>query len=72
MSTQQEIYNKIVKQYRGKYIVLSEEEVLFADDTFDIVYEKYKQLKKNRKCKITFVDDGEASFYGITIRSHSD
>lgn len=63
MSTQQEIYNKIVKYYRGKYIVIDEDEVLFADDAFDIVYEKYKEFRKKRKCKITFVDDGEASFY---------
>ena len=55
-----ENYNTLVRNYGGKYVLLADKQVVFSDDSFEIVYERYYTLKKNKACKISLIDDGEA------------
>lgn len=60
-------YDQLVKDYAGKYILFDEKEVLFADESFTVVYEQYKKLRTKKECKMTLVDEGEATLYGFRI-----
>ena len=62
-----EKYNDLVRDYSGKYILYDSKEILFADESFKVVYEKYKKIRESKDCKMILVDEGEATLYGIRI-----
>lgn len=62
-------YNELVRDYPGKWVLISKNKVLFADSSIDLVYEEYFKKKSEIDCEILLVDTGEASFYDFTISS---
>ena len=56
-------YNALVRDYAGKWVLVVDNEVRFADQSPNVVYEEYLKIKDSRKCQMLLVDDGEASFY---------
>lgn len=62
-----EKYDDLVKEYSGKYILYDSNEILLADESFSVVYEEYKKIRHQKKCKMVLVDDGEATLYGINL-----
>ena len=65
----EQFYNELVRDYPGKWVLISKNKVLFADSSIDLVYEEYFKRKSEFDCDILFVDTGEASFYAFTISS---
>ena len=65
----EQFYNELVRDYPGKWVLISKIKVLFADSSIDLVYEEYFKRKSEIDCEILLVDTGEASFYAFTIFS---
>lgn len=60
-------YNNLVRDYGGKWVLLGDNEVIFADSSFNTVYERYLIEKSQKDCEIIHIDDGEAAFYAFTV-----
>ena len=61
----EESYSEFVEKYGGKWILIIENEVHFADDSFEKVYKEYKKVKGRPNTEIVLIDNGDASFYAI-------
>ena len=61
-----ENYNDLVKNYAGHWVLIKENEVVFADKNFEIVYLKAQELELSvDECVIRRIDSGDAVFYDI-------
>ncbi len=56
-------YSDLQAIYAGKWIVVANDRVVFADVKFERAYEKYREFKSTQLCEILLVDSGDASFY---------
>lgn len=65
-------YNEVMKKYSGKYVLIADNKIVFSDDSFDPVYDKFMELKNIKECKISLIDDGEASFYAIKLSNYEN
>jgi hypothetical protein len=44
-------------------VIVEEDKIVFADDSFDIVFNQYKKLKNKENCKIALIETGDAVEY---------
>ncbi len=58
-------YNSLIKSYGGKWVIVEKDKIVFADDSFNIVFNQYKNIKNKDDCKIALIETGDAAFYGF-------
>lgn len=69
----QDNYNELVSKYAGRWVLIKSNEVIFADKSFELVYEKSKELcESNRDCIIEMIDSGDAVLYDTTLSCSED
>jgi len=56
-------YGVLQAQYAGQWVVIGDEEVLFADFSFEWSYEKCGELRDKTACLLVLIDSGEAIFF---------
>ena len=62
-------YNSLIKSYGGKWVIVEKDKIVFADDSFNIVFNQYKKIKNKANCKIVLIETGDAGFYGFNLIS---
>ena len=66
-------YDDLVAKYAGRWVLIRNNKVVFADKSFKVVYEKSEEIcSKLNECLIELVDSGDAALYGITIPNSED
>jgi predicted O-methyltransferase YrrM len=60
-------YEQLIKSYGGKWVIVEKDKIIFADDSFDIVFNQYKKIENKENCKIALIESGDAAFYGFKI-----
>jgi hypothetical protein len=58
-------YNELVQKYGGKWILIINNKVHFADDSFEKVFKEYEKVRGQPNTEMVLIDNGEASFYAI-------
>lgn len=56
-------YAELQAKYAGKWILIVEDSVIFADNDFNRVFKEYKQIRGKKVCEMILIDNGEAAFY---------
>jgi len=56
-------YNSLIKSYGGKWVIAEEDKIVFADDSFNIVFNQYKKMENKENCKIALIETGDAVEY---------
>lgn len=66
-------YDDLVAKYAGRWVLIRNNKVIFADKSFNVVYEKSEEIcTKPDECLIELVDSGDAAIYGITFPNSED
>ncbi len=66
-------YNELIEKYAGKWVLIKDKTVIFADRQFELVYKKSKEVCSSpEECVIRRIDSGDAVFYGTTISNKED
>ena len=60
-------YDQLVEEYGGLYILIRQNEVVFADKSAKIVFQFALKHFSDRQWEIAFIDSGDAAFYEIGI-----
>lgn len=69
----QDNYDELVSKYAGHWVLIKGNDVLFADKSFELVYEKSKELcESKRDCIIEMIDSGDAVLYDTTLSCSED
>jgi len=58
-------YNSVIKSYGGKWVLIEADKILFADESFDIVFKQFKKIENKQNCKVALIETGDAPFYGF-------
>lgn len=57
-------YNELIEEYAGRWVLIKNNEVIFADRQFEVVYNRSKELcLKTKECVIRRIDSGDAVIY---------
>lgn len=57
-------YNELIEEYAGRWVLIKNNEVIFADRQFEVVYNRSKELcLKTKECVIRRIDAGDAVLY---------
>jgi len=67
-----ENYSSLVQEYGGCYVLIKQEEIIFADKSAKIVLDYALEHFPDRNWKIVYIDSGEAAFYGISLSIKED
>ena len=62
-----DLYADLVTKYAGRWVVLVKNKVIFVDKSFDLAFQRYLKVRDDPDSKMTLIDDGEGSFYDLTI-----
>ena len=66
-------YNSLVTQYAGHWVLIKDNQVIFSDKRFDVVYDQAEALElQPAECLIEFIDSGDAVFYEISLFNPKD
>ena len=66
-------YNELIEEYAGRWVLIKNNEVIFADRQFEVVYNKSKTLCLTPKeCIIRRIDSGDAVFYAFKFSIPKD
>ncbi len=66
-------YNELIEEYAGRWVLIKNNKIVFADRQFEIVYNKSKELCTSSKdCVIRRIDSGDAVLYDITVSYSKD
>ena len=64
-------YPELSEKYGGKWVLISEGEVIYSDTSFGPVYKRFLEQKEKEKFEIALIETGDAAFYEIKVCSHS-
>ena len=64
-------YNELLVKYNEKWILIVNNQVILANESFDKVYLEYEKVKDQENSEMVFIDDG-ARFYAITNTCQED
>ncbi len=64
-----EHYEELMAEYAGRWVLIKENKVIFADKRFEIVYKKAKSLGLlPEECVIRRIDSGDAALYAFKVQ----
>ena len=67
-----ENYNRLVKEYGGRCVLIRDQQVVFADKSFEIVLDYAEKAFPDRKWEMRRIDSGEATFYRVDVSNKRD
>ncbi len=62
----------LVLRYGGKWIIVLDQEILFADNSFDLVLKYALNNLKGKNYVLKHIDSGEAILYGVKVSFESN